>query len=88
MRVPATTLLDLLRKERVEHLDAVKLDVEGAEDIVLEPFYRDAPESLYPALLILEDGTRQWESDLLGMLAAKGYRTINRTRMNIVLERA
>ena len=62
--------------------------MEGAEDIVLEPFFRDAPESLYPSLLVIEDGTRQWESDLLGMLAAKGYRTIANTRMNIVLERA
>lgn len=87
IRVPATTLLDLVRKERLEHLDAVKLDVEGAEDIVLEPFFRDAPESLYPSLLIIEDGTRQWESDLLGMLAAKGYRTTAKTRRNIVLER-
>jgi FkbM family methyltransferase len=87
IRVPATTLLDLLGKERVDHLDAIKLDVEGAEDIVLEPFFRDAPESLYPSLLIVEDGTRQWETDLLGTLAAKGYRTIATTRMNIVLER-
>jgi FkbM family methyltransferase len=88
IRVPATTLLDLLRKERLDHLDAIKLDVEGAEDIVLEPFFRDAPESLYPSLMIVEDGTRQWETDLLGTLAAKGYRTIAKTRMNIVLERA
>jgi FkbM family methyltransferase len=88
IRVPATTLLDLVRKERLERLDAIKLDVEGAEDIVLGPFFRDAPETLYPSLLIVEDGTRQWESDLLGMLAAKGYRTIAKTRMNIVLERA
>jgi FkbM family methyltransferase len=87
IRVPATTLLDLLRKERLDHLDAIKLDVEGAEDIVLEPFFRDAPEALYPSLLIVEDGTRQWETDLLGTLAAKGYRTIAKTRMNIVLER-
>jgi hypothetical protein len=87
IRVPATTLLDLLGKERLDHLDAIKLDVEGAEDIVLEPFFRDAPESLYPSLLILEDGTRQWETDLMGMLASKRYRIIAKTRMNIVLER-
>jgi FkbM family methyltransferase len=87
IRVPATTLLDLVRKEGLGHLDAIKLDIEGAEDIVLEPFFRDAPESLYPSLLIIEDGTRQWETDLLGILAGKGYRTVAKTRMNIVLER-
>ena len=88
IRVPATTLLDLVRKERLERLSAVKLDVEGAEDIILEPFFRDAPEALYPSLLIIEDSSRQWESDLPRMLAAKGYRTIAKTRMNIVFERS
>jgi FkbM family methyltransferase len=87
IRVPTTTLLDLVRKERLEHLSAIKLDVEGAEDIILEPFFRDAPASLHPSLLIIEDSSRQWESDLPGMLAAKGYRIIARTRLNIVFER-
>jgi FkbM family methyltransferase len=87
IRVPATTLLDLLGKEGLGHVDAIKLDVEGAEDIILEPFFRDAPASLHPSLLVVEDGTRQWETDLLGMLAAKGYRTLAKTRRNIVLER-
>jgi FkbM family methyltransferase len=87
IRVPATTLLDLVRKERLEHLSAVKIDVGGAEDLILEPFFRDAPESLYPALLIIEDASRQWEGDLSGTLTAKGYRIVFRTRMNIVLER-
>jgi FkbM family methyltransferase len=87
IRVPATTLLDLVRKERLDRLSAVKLDVEGAEDLILEPFFRDAPESLYPPLLIIEDSRLQWESDLLRMLAAKGYRTIAKTRMNIIFER-
>jgi FkbM family methyltransferase len=87
IRVPATTLLDLVQEERLERLDAVKLDVEGAEDIILEPFFRDAPEPLYPSLLIIEDSSRQWESDLPRMLTAKGYRTIARTRMNIIFER-
>ncbi len=86
IRVPATTLLDLVRKERVEHLDAIKLDVEGAEDIILEPFFRDAPVSLYPSLLVL--GSRQWQTDLLGLLAAHGYRMRAKTRSNFVLERA
>lgn len=86
IRVPATALLDLVRNERLERLNAVKLDVEGAEDIILEPFFRDAPAALHPSLLIL--GSRQWQTDLLGMLAANGYRMRTRTRMNFVLERS
>ncbi len=85
IRVPATTLLELVRNERLNHLNAVKLDVEGAEDLILEPVFRDAPVNLYPSLLIL--GSRQWQTDLLGLLAAHGYRMRAKTRMNYVLER-
>ena len=87
LRVPATTLLDLVRNERLERLDAIKLDVEGAEDIILEPFFRDAPEALYPSLIIVEDGTRQWQTDVPKMLREKGYRGVARTRLNLIFER-
>ena len=48
IRVPAVTLLDLLSREGFTDVDAIKLDVEGAEDLILDPFFRDAPASLYP----------------------------------------
>ncbi|MFL4989684.1 MAG: FkbM family methyltransferase, partial [Microvirga sp.] len=46
VRVPAVALLDLLQAEGFTSIDAIKLDVEGAEDLILDPFFRDAPESL------------------------------------------
>jgi FkbM family methyltransferase len=88
VRVPAKTLLELLIDEGFSHVDAVKLDVEGAEDIILEPFLRDAPESLLPALLIVEDGSHQWETDLPRLLEANGYRLLRKTRLNFIYERA
>jgi len=53
VRVPAMTLLALVQNEGYERLDAIKLDVEGAEDLILEPFLRDAPQSLWPGLIII-----------------------------------
>jgi FkbM family methyltransferase len=88
IRVPATTLLNLVTQHGFSHLDAIKLDVEGAEDIILEPFFRDAPPELHPSFLIVEDGSRQWQSDLPGLLADKGYRLAARTRLNLLFERA
>src|SRR5919107_1225406 len=35
LQVPATTLLALVRQESFSRIDAIKLDVEGAEDIIL-----------------------------------------------------
>lgn len=88
IRVPAVTLLSLCRSEGIERIDAIKLDVEGAEDLILEPFLREAPESLRPALLIVEDGTDQWQMDLPALLEGYGYRRIARTRLNLVFERS
>lgn len=88
IRVPAITLLDLLRNEGFTRLDAVKLDVEGAEDIILGPFFENAPDSLLPRLVILENGSGQWQLDLPALLEANGYRRIAQTRLNFVYERA
>ncbi|QFU16951.1 FkbM family methyltransferase [Microvirga thermotolerans] len=87
IRVPAVTLLDLLAREGFTHVDAMKLDVEGAEDLILDPFFRDAPASLYPSLFIIEDGRDRWQIDLPALLASKGYRPVLQTRMNLVFER-
>ncbi|CAA2139859.1 FkbM family methyltransferase [Methylobacterium bullatum] len=87
IRVPAVTLLGLAQGEGITRIDAIKLDVEGAEDLILEPFFREAPVSLHPRLLVIEDGTAQWQIDLVGLLEARGYRQIARTRLNLIFER-
>lgn len=87
IRVPAITLLDLARQEGFERIDAIKLDAEGAEDIILEPFFNQAPPTLYPSLLVIEDGIGQWQIDLPGLLADRGYRLTAKTRLNLLFER-
>ncbi|MGA0595494.1 FkbM family methyltransferase [Enterovirga sp. CN4-39] len=88
IRVEARTLLDLIREEGFERVDAIKLDVEGAEDLILEPFLAKAPDHLFPRILILENGLARWQADLSGLLAAKGYALKATTRQNLVFERA
>lgn len=88
IRVPATTLQDLLVEQGFSHVDAIKLDVEGAEDLILETFLLNAAEHLFPRLLILEDGSSRWQGDLVGLLETKGYRLRCRTRLNFVFERS
>jgi FkbM family methyltransferase len=87
IRVPAITLMDLLRAEQIERVDAAKLDVEGAEDLILETFLNEAPDALLPQLLIIENGTKQWQVDLPALLLAKGYRLVQTTRMNLIFEK-
>jgi FkbM family methyltransferase len=83
--VEATTLLQLLMKEGVDSVDAIKIDVEGMEDCILSPFFRDAPQTLWPRLILLEDARAVWKTDLFSLLAAKGYRLVSRSRQNVML---
>jgi FkbM family methyltransferase len=87
IRVPAVTLLDLLSREGLTRVDAIKLDVEGAEDLVLDPFFRDAPASLYPSIFIVANVPDRWQADVIGLLTGKGYRQVLETKMNLVFER-
>ncbi len=87
VRVPAMTLLALVQNEGYERLDAIKLDVEGAEDLILEPFLRDAPQSLWPGLIVIEDSRQRWQSDLAALLERSGYTLRAQTRLNLVFER-
>lgn len=87
IRVPATTLLELVRREGFTRVDAIKLDVEGAEDVILEPFLREAPRALLPDLMIVEDGSGRWQVDLAGLVEKAGYRIVERTKLNYVFEK-
>jgi FkbM family methyltransferase len=88
VRVPAQTLLGVLSAERVATIDALKIDVEGMEDVILQPFFRDAPPHLWPRLIIIEDSRAGWKVDLMSILAANGYAMAERSKQNLVLRRA
>ena len=87
LRVPAKSLLSLLHEEGYERVDAIKLDIEGAEDLVLDPFFRDAPEALWPGLIIMEYTLLSAGAQLEQRLRALGYREILRTNENVAYER-
>lgn len=86
--VACDTLLNRLRVQGVERIDALKIDIEGAEDRALIPFFRTAPGSLFPRLLIVENSPRLWQDDLPAALTAAGYRLAMTTRMNQIWIRA
>ena len=88
IRVPAKTLLGIVQEEKFDHIDAIKLDVEGAEDLILEPFFRNAPEALRPKLVLMEYSHGRWAADLGRILDSCGYREVLRTRTNVAYERA
>jgi FkbM family methyltransferase len=80
-------LLEVLRQEEVTYTDALKIDVEGAEDEILAAFFANAPEELWPRLIIIEDSSNAWRIDLFSLLAERGYRIGTRTKLNVMMRR-
>jgi FkbM family methyltransferase len=80
-------LLEVLRQDDVPYIDALKIDVEGAEDRILAPFFANTPETLWPTFIIIEDARNSWRIDLFSLLAEKGYGISARTKLNVMLRR-
>jgi FkbM family methyltransferase len=88
-RVPVRcrTLLGLLRDHGIARIDALKIDVEGAEDVVLTPFLAGAPDALLPGWILIEDAREAWRSDVFAALRQRGYAEIGRSAQNVVMAR-
>lgn len=77
-------LLNIVNKHNLVRIDAMKIDIEGAEDRALLPFFKAAPVSLHPQIIIIENSRDVWNKDLPGELIAQGYALLVKTRMNLV----
>ena len=69
------TLLGLLREHGFERVDALKVDIEGAEDLALLPFFEQAPRTLWPRLVFIENNVGEWRRDCIAELVGRGYET-------------
>jgi FkbM family methyltransferase len=83
LRVPTRPLLALLAEANIAAIDALKIDIEGSEDLALAPFLRAAPPTLLPRMILLEERP-DWETDLYTLLRERGYAQAERSRFNLV----
>jgi FkbM family methyltransferase len=86
-RARCRPLLTILRDAGIAAVDALKIDIEGAEDWALAPFLRGAPDALLPRLILIEDRPEDWTADLYALLRERGYAIASRSRINVMLER-
>lgn len=82
--VPARPLAAVVAEAGFDRIDALKIDIEGAEEAVLAAFLHDAPPALWPGVIVIE-ARRGAETPALALLQRTGYVLECRTRMNAVL---
>lgn len=87
VKVPAKALRTVLDEEGLDRLDALKIDVEGAEDLILESFFRDTPSNLWPRLLLVDSPPGRTAFDLPVFTGSAPYKLVLRTRSNCFFER-
>ena len=71
IEVPCRPLRAILEDASVSTIDALKIDIEGAEHLALAPLLRTGPDDLLPRLVIIED--RRWPIDLYALMEQRGY---------------
>jgi FkbM family methyltransferase len=88
IKVPSLRLQRILADAGVDHVDALKIDVEGFEDRVLTGFFEQAPPSLWPGAVVIEHLSRnEWLKDCIADMRARGYAETGKTRSNTLLVR-
>jgi FkbM family methyltransferase len=86
--VPSFRLLRILDDAGLKHVHTLKIDIEGFEDRVMTPFFRQAPESLWPRAVVIEHlSLNEWQDDCIADMSARGYAAISKTRSNTLLLR-
>ena len=82
-------LYSVVRDARLDHIDIIKIDVEGHEDKVLPPYFLNAPQYLWPRRIIVEHLQQSlWTIDCIGDAKMRGYTIVKTTRNNTFLEKS
>jgi FkbM family methyltransferase len=77
-------LIDILTDLNIKRIDALKIDIEGAEDMALAPYLENAPPGLLAKTIFIENSEHLWAENLFDKMESRGYRQVMRSRMNSV----
>jgi FkbM family methyltransferase len=89
IEVPVRPLADILGELNVDHVDIIKIDVEGFEDKVLTHFVNNASDKLVPEMVIMEHlGRSVWEVDCFELLKSRGLSPIGSHENNTFFAKA
>jgi FkbM family methyltransferase len=88
IKVPSLRLTRILEEARVTQVDALKIDVEGFEDRVLMPFFKQAAPALWPRAVVIEHlSQKEWREDCIQDMVTRGFAITRKTPSNTFLAR-
>lgn len=89
IKVRSLRLQRILEEAGVSHVNALKIDIEGYEDRALMPFFKEAPQALWPRAVVIEHLSKdEWLADCIADMVSRGYAEAGRTRSNTLLARS
>ncbi len=80
-------LREIFEKSDGGTIDAMKMDVEGAELPAIRGMFADAPAALWPRLIVIEGADGGRNAEAIDLCLHNGYAIAECTRMNTVLRR-
>jgi FkbM family methyltransferase len=85
--VPCMTLTSFLSTNSIQKIHAIKIDVEGAEDKILKPFFDTADKTRWPNFIVIEHLFPDiWEWNCLIELEKLGYKSVWVGPMNTIYQ--
>lgn len=75
-------LPNVLAERGITKVDVLKIDVEGHEVEVMRPFFEEIEKKGWPSLIVCEALERVEDLAIGRLLLEKGYRLVNRGRLN------
>jgi len=87
VKIPTKSLATLVREEKLDRIDVLRLDVGGAENLILDPFLRAVPEALWPRFLFAEFASDQLAGEFWERVATLHYRPLLKSARKGIFER-
>lgn len=84
--VEVVPLQEICARNRIDRIDAMKVDLEGYDYPVLDTFFANTPAALWPNLIVVEAGKAP-NPPVVALCVNNGYRLQERTKLNAVLRR-
>lgn len=78
--VSVVTLADVVEEAGIDRIDCLKVDVEGREAEVIQPYLRSVPRAAWPEYLIVE--LKGGAAALEEWITGRGYVRVLRTKLN------